>query len=73
MGCPFRIADCVEDGRDKSHSIKIHRLPGRASETKENPARRLRYAGTIPAVGCLIYRRVDSPVTRLSTDGLGSR
>jgi hypothetical protein len=30
-------------------------------------------AGTFSALGCLIYRRVDSPVTRLSTDGLGSR
>jgi hypothetical protein len=30
------------------------------------------YVGTIPAVGCLIYRRVENPPSRgISTDGLG--
>jgi hypothetical protein len=67
MGFPFRIADCVEDGRDKNHSIKIHRSPGRAAKAQENPADgnwRVRYAETIPAVGCLIHRHVDSRITR---------
>jgi hypothetical protein len=69
MGFPFRIADCVEDGRDKNHSIKIHRSPGRAAKAQENPADgnwRVRYAETIPAVGCLIHRHVDSRIYAVS-------